>query len=40
MMHINADLLHWFHKFSDKKTSSSGIKNENISNTKISGRIT
>ena len=33
-------MLHWFYKFSDKKTSSSGMKNENISNKKISGRIT
>ena len=31
MIDINVDLLQWF-IFSDKKTSASGIKNENISN--------
>ena len=35
MMDINRDLLQWFLTFLIKKTSGSGIKNENISNKKL-----
>ena len=35
MKDINVDLHQWSYKFFDKKTSSSGIKNKNISNKKL-----
>ena len=35
MMYINVDLLQWFIRFFDKKTSGNGFKNENISNNEL-----